>query len=128
LKEPGIAAAVKQTLILASTKWKLCDVFAWVIMSNHVHLLFEARKEPVAVMCILKSASARAANRILARGGKPFWQAESYDHWVRDKKEFDRIVRYIEWNPVSAGLVARIEDFPWSSATTAQGMAPRHNS
>jgi putative transposase len=68
-------------------------------------------------MCTLKSASAREANRILGRSGEPFWQRESYDRWVRDKKEFDKILHYIEWNPVSAGLVGRAEDWLWSSAS-----------
>ena len=48
--------------------------------------------------------------------GQPFWQDESYDRLVRDGEEFQRIVRYIETNPVNAGLVAMPEEFPWSSA------------
>jgi hypothetical protein len=48
--------------------------------------------------------------------GQPFWQDESYDRLVRNQTEFDRIVNYIEMNPVKAGLVAKPEDFPWSSA------------
>lgn len=45
-----------------------------------------------------------------------FWQDESYDHWVRSGEEFERIVRYIEANPVRAGLLERVEDWRWSSA------------
>jgi putative DNA methylase len=64
----------------------------------------------------LKGFTAREANKILRRTGEPFWQRESYDHWVRDEQEFGRIRAYIENNPVRAGLVARAEDYPWSSA------------
>ena len=89
-------------------------------MANHVHLLLQPHKKPAEVMCTLKSASksasAREANRILGRRGQPFWQRESYDRWVRDKKEFDKILHYIEWNPMS-GLVSQAEDWPWSSAS-----------
>jgi hypothetical protein len=60
--------------------------------------------------------TAREANRLLGRAGQPFWQAESYDHWVRDEREWDRIKAYIENNPVRAGLVANAEDYPWSGA------------
>jgi hypothetical protein len=49
--------------------------------------------------------------------GQPFWQDESYDRVVRDEAEFGRIMRYIEMNPVTAGMAATPEDFPWSSAT-----------
>src|ERR1035438_3449660 len=64
----------------------------------------------------LKGATAREANRVLGRTGETFWQAESYDHWVRDEKEWQRIEAYIENNPVKAGLVSRAEDYRWSSA------------
>jgi hypothetical protein len=36
---------------------------------------------------------------------------------IRDDEEFFRVKRYIEWNPVTAGLVTLPEEFPWSSAT-----------
>ena len=43
--------------------------------------------------------------------------AWSYDHWVRDEKELNGIVRYIEWNPVRAGLVESVDLWQWSSAS-----------
>jgi len=43
----------------------------------------------------LKGLTAHEANRILGRTG-PFWQAESYDHPVRDGREFGPIHGYIE--------------------------------
>ena len=72
----------------------------------------------------LKGASAREVNRLLGRTGEPFWQKESYDHWVRDSAEFERIRRYIEGNPVKAGLVARAEDYAWSSASLMEKVSP----
>jgi hypothetical protein len=63
----------------------------------------------------LKGFTAHEANRILGTAGSRFWQDESYDHLVRDG-EFERIRRYIEWNPVKAGLAANPEAFPWCSA------------
>lgn len=66
---------------------------------------------------MLKRFQAREANRILGLIEQPFWQEESYDHLVRTPEEFGRIVRYIENNPVKAGLVAEPADFPWSSAS-----------
>jgi hypothetical protein len=53
---------------------------------------------------------------MLGLTGLPFWQDESYDRLVRNDTEFARIVDYIERNPVTAGLVATPEEFPWSSA------------
>src|SRR5450759_895832 len=86
-------------------------------MSNHVHVLLNPHQALREVTRAVKSTSARQANLILGRSGFRFWQDECYDHWVRDAKEFDRIERYIEANPVRAGLVERIEDWPWSSGS-----------
>jgi len=60
---------------------------------------------------------------LLGRTGQPFWQAESYDHAVRDDRESDRIKGYIENNPVKAGLVANAEDYLWSSAARKAEMS-----
>ena len=63
----------------------------------------------------LKGFTARDANLLLDRTGLPFWQREYYDHWLREG-EFDRILRYIETNPVKAGLAIQAHLYPWSSA------------
>jgi len=67
----------------------------------------------------VKGYTAYEANRILGRKGAAFWQHESYDHWVRNEQEYSQIVRYIEFNPVSAGLAGSIEEWVWSSALTS---------
>src|SRR5579863_7137316 len=117
LKQPEVATCVIDTLLLAAQDWGLYELHAWVVMSNHVHVLLTPHKAVEDVTRSVKKTSARRANLILSRTGRPFWQDESYDHWVRDAKEFERIAGYIEWNPVRAGLVKRPEDWPWSSAS-----------
>jgi REP element-mobilizing transposase RayT len=92
------------------------DLAAYAVLSNHVHLLLLPRLAPSRLLQSLQGATAREANRILGRTGESFWQAESYDHWVRDEGEWQRIATYIEDNPVKAGLVLHAEDYPWSSA------------
>jgi hypothetical protein len=53
---------------------------------------------------------------MLGLTGQIFWQHESYDRLVRTAEEFRKVARYIEMNPVNAGLVASPCEFPWSSA------------
>jgi REP element-mobilizing transposase RayT len=95
---------------------RLYELLAWVVMSNHVHVLLQPHKPLREVTRAVKNTSARQANLILGRTGLRFWQDESYDRWVRDGKELQRSMRYIERNPVKAGLVERAELWPWSSA------------
>jgi type I restriction enzyme R subunit/putative DNA methylase len=99
------------------------DLGAYVIMANHVHVLLLPKVSPSRLLCSVKGATARQANRILGRTGEAFWQAESYDHWVRDESEWRKIANYIEDNPVKAGLVVRAEDYQWSSAAKSAEMS-----
>jgi putative DNA methylase len=117
LKQPELASMIVESLHkgIALGHYSLG---AFVVMANHVHVLLQPRIPPSRLLQSLKGFTAREANRRLDRTGKPFWQAESYDHWVRDEEEYRRIAAYIESNPVKAGLVARAEDHPWSSANT----------
>jgi putative transposase len=116
LREATIAEVMVGGLkeISARGLWKL---HAWVVMSNHVHVLFEPRAALGNIMRYLKGGTAREANLRLGRTGKHFWQDESFDHWVRDDAEFEKVKSYIERNPVMAGLVERVEEWEWSSAS-----------
>ena len=89
---------------------------AFCVMPNHVHVVLEPLAPAPRITKSIKGLTARAANQILNRTGVPFWMDESYDRWVRDAEERNKIVRYTERNPVAAGLVERVEDWPWSSA------------
>jgi REP element-mobilizing transposase RayT len=85
-------------------------------MPNHVHAIFEPRSELAAILQWLKGRTGRVANRILKRTGTPFWQDESFDHWIRSAEELSCLIEYVENNPVKAGLVESKEQWRWSSA------------
>jgi putative transposase len=88
----------------------------YVVMPNHVHMLITPSIEIPKLTQSLKRHTARQANLILGLTGRTFWQDESYDRLVRDRDEFQRVIRYIGNNPVRAGLAARPDGFPWSRA------------
>ena len=116
LKDPRIAQCAVDALKFGETDLHLYKLVAFVVMSNHVHVLIRPSSDLCKITRAIKGYTAREANRILDSTGQPFWQDESYDRWIRDEAAFHRIVRYIEGNPVSAGLAGRIEEYPWSSA------------
>jgi REP element-mobilizing transposase RayT len=97
---------------------------AFVVMPNHVHLLTTPGVALPKLTKSLKGITAKQANVILGLTGKPFWQEESYDHLVRHEREFGSIRRYIERNPVRAGLVKDACEYRWSSAGWATGGSP----
>jgi putative transposase len=127
LSQPRIANLVLDAILAGESERGFYELCAWAIMPNHVHLLILPKITVAKITRWLKGSTARRANQLLERTGRPFWQDESYDHWVRSGQEFGRIVGYIEENPVSAGLV----DWPWSSRVwQAKPPAPpdRHSS
>ena len=115
LRQEAIANVVEKSLRWG-TEVGNYDLAAYVIMPNHVHALLLPKISVTLLMKTLKGFTAREANKILGRTGEQFWQKESYDHWVRDRIEFDRIKNYIENNPMKAGLVASPNEYRWSSA------------
>jgi putative transposase len=116
LSEPRIAAPVEKTIIHGDAQLHQYELHHYVVMPNHVHLLLRPRVALNKITKGIKGVSAKAANEILGRTGKAFWQDESFDHWVRNEREYGKIRFYIEHNPVAAGLVRKPEEWRWGSA------------
>ena len=96
----------------------LVESVAWVLMPDHLHwLLVLGRKQSLSgVIGLFKGRSARRVNQRLNRGG-PLWQRAFYDHGVRKDEEVRKLARYIVANPVRAGIVERVEEYPlWDAA------------
>lgn len=96
-------------------------VWAWCLMPNHVHLVLVP-----AVTDGLRAALAgvhwRYANHVNGREDwrGHLWQSR-FASFPMDEAYLHACVRYVELNPVRAGLVARPEDWPWSSARAHLG-------
>jgi len=107
---------VAHAILVGEVERNFYELISWVVMPNHVHLLILPKVSVSVLMRWLKGSTARNANRTLARTGQPFWQDESYDHYLRQSKQIGKTTAYIEQNPVRAGLVQAPEDWRWSSA------------
>ena len=118
LKDERIAKSVVDALRFGQEQLGLYRPMAFALVANHVHLLIQPHSDLSKITRTVKGFTAREANKILGRTGQPFWQDESFDHWVRNRDELNRTIRYIERNPVFAGLAQSIEVYPWSSACT----------
>jgi putative transposase len=124
LRQPLVADMAVEAIQYNANVLKDYQPHAFVIMPNHVHLL-AAPAEPLPKLTkSLKGITAKRANAMLALTGSSFWQEESYDHLVRNEREFEKIRNYIEWNPVRAGLVREAKEYRWSSAGWATRGSP----
>ncbi len=115
LQDPRIARLVEDSLLFHQEKKD--KLSAWVIMPNHIHFLATPLEkiELREIAHSIKSYTAHEANKLLNRRGQ-FWQHEPFDRYIRHRRHFVSVIRYIEENPVKAGLCARAEDWTFSSA------------
>src|SRR5262249_60381449 len=94
-------------------------------MGTHSHLVFRPSESAVSDgMRVLHGGFARAFNRRHQRRGA-VWEARYTATWVADDPHLTEAIRYVAHNPVAAGLVARPEDWPWSTYAQVVGTQPR---
>ena len=124
LRQPRVADMIVEAIHYNANALGHYILHAFVVMPNHVHLLVTASVALPKLTKSLKGITAKRANAMLALTGRHFWQEESYDHLVRDGREFEKIRNYIEQNPVRAGLVREASEYQWSSAGWATGGSP----
>ena len=95
------------------------QLYAFCLMPNHWHLLVRAANEEelARFMYELSKAHAMALRRWRGTVGKgAVYQGRYRASAIHNGSYFYRAVRYVERNPVRAGLAERVEDWPWSSA------------
>jgi len=119
LSNPIIAELVQNAFLFFDGQ--RYTLHAWVIMPNHAHVLFtpHAEESMLKILSSWKSYTSLRANPHLERTGH-FWYPDFYDRYIRNETHYQNVVRYIEMNPVKAGLCERPQDWPWSSASYRQ--------
>lgn len=88
---------------LISLNFSVYELVSFVVMPNHVHILFKQINILQDTIRIIKSKSAININKLLKKEGK-FWASEYYDKIIRDEKHFIKVYEYIKNNASKAGL------------------------
>ncbi len=92
------------------------DIHAWVLMTNHVHLLCTPWKENAVsqMMQSLGRLYVRYFNHTYQRSGT-LWEGRFKSCLVQSERYLLELYRYIELNPVRADMVDKPSDYSWSS-------------
>ena len=103
-------------LLREVSEWTGCAIHAYVLMTNHVHLLLTAAeaRSPSCMMQALGGRYVRYFNDRLERTGT-LWEGRFRSSVIDSERYFFHCSRYVETNPIRAGLVARPGDYRWSS-------------
>ena len=85
-------------------------------MPDHVHVLIQLEQDELGrLVARIKSHTAREVN--LLRGtNTPVWAKGYYDRALREEDQLKDVARYIVANPVRAGLVKSVRDYPYWDA------------
>lgn len=140
-----------KTILVDSLRYcqlkKGMEIFAWCIMSNHMHLIFRSAREqkPELLLGDFKRFSSKAVVKAIAsnaqesmkdflldrfsEAGRKASNVKGYQFWRHDNKPIelwsnkviDEKINYIHQNPVEEGLVFRAEDYRYSSAADYAG-------
>lgn len=120
---------------------KFINLYAWVIVPDHIHILVEVigKKNISQVMHDLKSYAAHKISPLILQRRQGFhalsgnaesrsveasaagrkyvkiWQTSFHDHIIRDQRDLHNHIDYIHYNPVKHNYVSKPEDWPWSS-------------
>ena len=95
----------------------IAETWSYVVMPDHVHLLFQLRSRSSLSDCVatMKAHSSRLLKQKTACRG-PVWQRGFYDRCIRSDEDILQIARYLVANPLRAGLVADIGRYSlWDS-------------
>ena len=130
-----------QSILSARIRWKF-DLWAFVIMPEHCHLLVFPREQQYSISRITTAIKLPVVRRAIAylkreapqrlihmKDEQPsgnvsyrFWQrGGGYDRNLTEPRAIHEAIEYIHGNPVRRGLVERAEDWPWSSAVWFAG-------
>ena len=122
LAEPRVASIVRSEFEAAAERygWR---VGRYVIMPDHLHFFcaLGGRQSPATLSQFIRGFKQWTAKRIIRDCGlsAPIWQPEFFDRLLRSAESYEQKWRYVMENPVRAGLVEKVEDWPFAGEIAA---------
>ncbi len=92
------------------------SVIAYCFMPDHVHLLVQSMSPSCSLEKFVHAAKQYSGFAYAKHTGQQLWQHSYFDHALRDDESIGRAVRYILGNPIRAGLVQRVDEYPFSGS------------
>jgi putative transposase len=104
--------AVRQQILRACREAEF-EVVADCFMPDHLHQLVHGRTSTANCLSLIKRAKQYSGYYFKQQFKQSLWLRYGHDRWLRRDRDIHGIVRYILDNPVRAGLVERVEDYPF---------------
>jgi putative transposase len=120
------AASEMCRAISSSLVWRSSALLCWVLMPDHWHGLVELGESDAlaSLMGRFKASTARRYNASVGER-RVIWGHGYHDRGLRDESDLIRVARYVVMNPVRAGLVTKVGDYPYWDAIWVCGERSR---
>ena len=108
-------------------EWKVklgIKVYAWCLMTNHVHLIVEPGEDAKTISALMKRLAGRQSalvNKLEKRTGS-LWDGRFKASPIQRDEYMLPCLRYVEMNPVRANMVAGPRQYRWSSYRERMGL------
>jgi putative transposase len=100
-----------------------CKIYAYCLMTNHVHLVIDPGEKPEALSMLMKRVAGRQTryvNKLEKRTGS-LWEGRFKSSIISSREYLPACCRYIELNPLRAGMVNHPFEYRWSSYAAKVG-------
>ena len=118
--DPCVASVVA-TVLREDRLWRDSQLLCWVLMPDHMHLLLSLgmTERLSGLMQRVKAITSTAAKAGATERRRRIWMPGYHDRALRGEEDVATFARYIVANPLRAGLVMRVRDYPyWGSVWT----------
>ncbi len=110
-------------------EWKTaldCKVYAYCLMTNHVHLVVDPGSDPEKLGLLMKRLAGRQARYINTKDNRSgsLWEGRYKSSPIEANQYLLACCRYVELNPVRAGMVDDPAQYHWSSCSTKVHCTP----
>ena len=107
--------------ILATASRYTFDVYAYCFMPDHLHILVHGTTPDATLTPFITMAKQRSGYLFSRRTGIRLWQEGYFERTIRSDEDLTAVALYIEANPVRAGLVVRVADWPYTGGRLLEG-------
>lgn len=99
-----------------------CKIHLYCLMTNHIHQVIQVNQIPLSkIMQCITSMYSAYLNRKMGRQGHLF-RGRFKDKLIQEDQYLLELCRYIHNNPIAAGMVKNMDDYPWSSHLSYAGL------
>jgi len=112
-----LAVSLVLSQFLRAAKDTGFELPAFCFMPDHVHLVIVGTSDTSDLLTFIRRAKQFSGYYFSKQFGQRLWQRDGYEHVLRDNEATGAVIKYVVANPMRAGLVRRLEDYPHFGST-----------